>query len=48
MADDPENPELYHLNKDPGEQFNRAGEKPELVSELLEMMLNFEDSVSEW
>jgi arylsulfatase A len=48
MASDPDNPELYHLNKDPGEQFNRAGEKPDLVGELLEMMFEFEDSVNEW
>jgi len=48
IAPDRQNSELYQLNKDPGEQFNRAEEKPELVEKLIQMMNEFEESVYQW
>lgn len=48
MAPDPDQPELYNLNIDPGEKYNRADEHPDLVDEMLGMMQDFEQSVYEW
>jgi arylsulfatase A-like enzyme len=42
-------PELYHIDNDPGESYDRAPEKPALVSDLLarvdRLMLSFPESV---
>jgi len=38
-------PELYNLARDPGETQNRAGENPEQVKRLTEMLLEWHRSM---
>jgi arylsulfatase A-like enzyme len=43
LADD--TTQLFNLQTDPGEQFNRVGDRPELAEEMRAQMKAFADSV---
>ena len=43
--DEPVTPELFHLDRDPGEKWNVAEENPELVQRLMERIRSFASGV---